>query len=36
MIVGDDYSGLKKKAPTKIKTDRDITACVPRVALPES
>ena len=36
VIVGDDYSGLKKKAPTKIKTDRDITACVPRVALPES
>lgn len=36
VIVGDDYSGLKKKAPTKIKTDREITACVPRVALPES
>lgn len=34
VIVGDDYSGLKKKAPTTIKTDRDIPVCVPIVPLP--
>lgn len=34
VIVGDDYSGLKSKAPTSIKSDRDITVCVPTVPLP--
>lgn len=34
VIVGDDYAGLKSKAPTQIMTDRDITDCVPTVALP--
>jgi hypothetical protein len=34
VIVGDDYSGLRSKAPTGITTDRDITACVPTVPLP--
>ena len=34
VIVGDDYSGLRKKAPTRITSDRDITACVATVPLP--
>ena len=34
VIVGDDYSGLKSKAPTRIRSDRDITACVPTVPVP--
>jgi len=34
VIVGDDYAGLRKEAPTQITSDRDITACIPRVALP--
>lgn len=34
VIVGDDYSGLRSKAPTRLTTDRDITACVPTVPLP--
>jgi hypothetical protein len=34
VIVGDDYSGLRSEAPTKITSDREITACVPHVALP--
>jgi hypothetical protein len=34
VIVGDDYSGLRSKAPTRITSDRDISACVPHVALP--
>ena len=33
VIIGDDYSGLRSKAPTSIKTDRDITVCVPTVPL---
>jgi hypothetical protein len=34
VIVGDDYDGLHKKAPTRITTDRDIAVCVPTVPLP--
>jgi hypothetical protein len=34
VIVGDDYSGLRSEAPKKITSDREITACVPHVALP--
>ena len=34
VIVGDDYSGLRSNAATKIASDRDITACVPAVSLP--
>lgn len=34
VIVGDDYAGLKSKAPTQITSDRDITVCVPTVPLP--
>ena len=34
VIVGDDYSGLRKDAATQVRTDRDITACVPHVPLP--
>ena len=34
VIVGDNYSGLKSKAPTSITTDRNITVCVPTVPLP--
>lgn len=34
VVIGDDYKGLKPKAPTKITTDRDITVCVPTVPLP--
>lgn len=34
VIVGDNYSGLRSKAPTRITTDRDITVCVPTVPLP--
>jgi hypothetical protein len=34
VVVGDDYRGLKKKAPTTIRSDREISACVPAVALP--
>jgi hypothetical protein len=34
VIVGDDYAGLRKKAPTRITSDRDITVCVPTVPLP--
>jgi hypothetical protein len=34
VVVGDDYSGLRSKAPTRITSDRDITVCVPTVALP--
>ncbi|MEV7398268.1 LytR C-terminal domain-containing protein [Aeromicrobium sp. NPDC092404] len=31
VIVGDNYSGLRSKAPTRITSDREITACVPTV-----
>jgi len=34
VIVGDNYAGLHKKAPTRITSDRDITVCVPTVPLP--
>ncbi|VXC25116.1 LytR C-terminal domain-containing protein [Aeromicrobium sp. 9AM] len=34
VIVGDDYAGLRKKAPTRITSDREITACVPTTPLP--
>ena len=34
VVVGDDYSGLKKKAPTSIKATRAVTACVPIIQLP--
>lgn len=34
VIVGDDYQGLRSKAPTKITSDREITVCVPTVPLP--
>lgn len=34
VIVGDDYAGLRSKAPTRITSDRDITVCVPTVPLP--
>jgi hypothetical protein len=33
VIVGDDFSGLRKKSPTSTKTDRDIEVCVPIVPL---
>ena len=33
VIVGDDYSGLRKSAPTNTKSDRDIEVCVPVVPL---
>lgn len=33
VIVGNKYSGLKSKAPTKVTSDRTIRACVP-VVLP--
>jgi len=31
VIVGDHYSGLHKNAPTRITSDREISACVPAV-----
>ncbi|MEJ7635353.1 LytR C-terminal domain-containing protein [Aeromicrobium sp.] len=34
VIVGDDYSKLRSKAPTSIRTDRDIEVCMPTVPLP--
>jgi hypothetical protein len=34
VIVGDNYSGLRKTTPTRITSDREITACVPTVPLP--
>lgn len=33
VIVGNKYSGLKSKTPTKITSDRTIRACVP-IVLP--
>ena len=33
VIVGDRYSGLRKKSATSITTDRDIEVCVPIVPL---
>lgn len=33
VIVGDDYSGLRKKSSTSTKTDRDLEVCVPIVPL---
>jgi LytR cell envelope-related transcriptional attenuator len=34
VVVGDDYHGLKTKAPTTTRSDRAITVCVPTVPLP--
>jgi hypothetical protein len=34
VIVGDDYSGLQKKAESKITADKAVTMCVPTVQLP--
>jgi hypothetical protein len=34
VIVGNKYSGLRKKAPTVIASDRQIEVCVPTVPLP--
>ncbi|MCW2769568.1 MAG: hypothetical protein JWR27_1001 [Aeromicrobium sp.] len=34
VVVGDDYSGLKKKASTRIKATTDISVCEPVVPLP--
>lgn len=34
VVVGDRYRGLKDEAITTIKTDRDISVCVPVVPLP--
>jgi hypothetical protein len=31
VIVGDNYSGLRPKAPTHITSDREITVCLPTV-----
>lgn len=33
VIVGDNYSGLRKKSATSITSDRDIEVCVPVVPL---
>lgn len=34
IVVGDDYTRLKKKASRSIKADRPVTVCVPIVKLP--
>jgi len=34
VIVGDDYSGLEKKAPANITAGEAVTMCVPTVQLP--
>lgn len=34
VVVGNNFSGLKSKARTSVKTDRDIRVCVPVVPLP--
>lgn len=34
VVVGDDYSGLEKKARTNVKASKAITMCVPVVQLP--
>ncbi|MCW2800761.1 MAG: hypothetical protein JWQ70_2233 [Aeromicrobium sp.] len=34
VIVGDDYSGLQKKAMSKIAAGETVTMCVPAVQLP--
>jgi hypothetical protein len=33
VIVGDDFKGLAKKAPNAVKSDREITVCLPTVPL---
>lgn len=34
VVVGDNFSGLKSKARTSIKSNRDIKVCIPVVPLP--
>lgn len=34
VVVGDDYSGLKKKARTAVKAKRDVQVCKPILPLP--
>lgn len=34
LLVGTDFKGLKKDAPTAIKVDRPVSVCLPTVTLP--
>jgi hypothetical protein len=34
VIVGDHYQGLRKKATTRVRSDRTIQVCLPTVPLP--
>lgn len=34
VVVGDDYTRLDKKAPSRVKANRAVTTCVPVVQLP--
>ena len=34
IVIGDDFSKLKSKPPSSVVADRDVTTCVPIVALP--
>jgi hypothetical protein len=33
VVVGDDYSGLLKKAPRSMKSDRRLNFCLPIVTV---
>lgn len=34
IVVGDDFTALKSEPPTSIVADKEVTTCVPIVALP--